>query len=113
MGEEGVEKPELRSLEVLGGVPDPNTVRGKRHPLSAMLSMALWAMLGAARSRYTIDQWRRDHPVLARSLGFAEERTPCLATIHNEVRRLAIDAFEMALSEWSKGSLKKKEVSWP
>ena len=65
------------------------------------------AMLGGARSLYAIAQWGREHPELARVLGFRREQTPCVATLHHVFRRLDVDAFEGALSAWAQGSLQE------
>ena len=52
---------ELR--ETLDSVPDHRRSQGRRHPLGAMLALAVCAMLCGARSLYAIAQWGRDHGV--------------------------------------------------
>ena len=61
----------LSLREVLSQVPDPRKARCRRHPLAAILALAVCAMLGDCRSLYAMAQWGRDHPELARALGFA------------------------------------------
>ena len=61
----------MRLREALDGVPDHRSSQGRRHPLGAILSMAVSAMLCGARSLYAISQWGRDHGVATgQELGF-------------------------------------------
>lgn len=96
---------EARSLmEALNTLPDPRSPHGRRHPLGAMLALAVCAMLSGARSLYGIAQWGREHgePV-AQALGFTRQRTPCVSTFHLVFRRLDHGAFERELSAWLRG----------
>lgn len=88
-------------VEVLAAIPDPRSAQGRRHPLGAVLALAVCAMLCGARSLYAIAQWGRDQgsPV-AQALGFTRDRTPCVSTLHAVFRRLDCAAFEQALSGW-------------
>ena len=95
----------LSLREVLAQVPDPRQPRGRRHPLAAILALAVCAMLGGCRSLYAMAQWGRDHPELAQALGFTREQTPCVATLHHVFRRLDAAAFEAALSQWAVAAL--------
>ncbi len=101
--EEAIQSPSL--LEALSKVPDPRNLRGRRHPLSAILAMSVCATLCGARSLYAIAQWGRDHPELAETLGFTREQTPCVSTLHYVFKELEVEAFERILSEWSQQSL--------
>lgn len=47
---------ELSLLEVMGRLPDPRSGHGRRHPLGAILGLAVCAMLCGARSLYAISQ---------------------------------------------------------
>ena len=81
----------LSLREALAQVPDP---RGRRHPLAAILALAVCAMLGDCRSLYAMAQWGRECPELAQALGFTQEQTPCVATLHHVFRRLDVAAFD-------------------
>lgn len=88
-------------VEVFSAVPDPRSPLGRRHPLPAILTLTVCAMLCGARSLYAIAQWGRDHGGnLAASLGFSQERTPAVSTLHLVFSRLDRTAFEQALSGW-------------
>ena len=95
---------ETSLLEVLGSLPDPRSVHGRRHPLGAILGLAVCAMLCGARSLYAISQWGRDQGLeVSQALGFTRERTPCVSTLHHVFSRLERDAFESALGQWLQG----------
>jgi hypothetical protein len=88
-------------LECLAEVPDPRDPRGVRHPLPAILSLAVLAMLTGAKSYTAIAQFGRDkgHP-LAFALGFRRGKTPAKSSLSELFRSLDIAAFEAALSRW-------------
>ena len=111
MREESVGEWGPRLLEALSGLEDPRKPRGVRHPLPAILALAVCAMLGGARSLYAIAQWGREHPEFAQSLGFSRARTPCVATLHHLFRRLDVAAFEAALGRWAQESLGEGEAT--
>jgi hypothetical protein len=98
-------------LEALSGIEDPRNPKGVRHPLPAVLALAVCAMLSGARSLYAIAQWGREHPQFAQTLGFSRERTPCVATLHHVFRRLDADAFESALGRWAQECLGEGEAT--
>ena len=106
---EEIGKSALGLVEVFAGVPDPRSARGIRHPLAAILTMAVCAMLGGARSLYAIAQWGREHSELAQSLGFDRQKTPCVATLHHVFRRLDAAAFEMVLGKWAQEALGEED----
>ncbi len=90
---------ELR--EALDGVPDHRSSQGRRHPLGAILSLAVCAMLCGARSLYAIAQWGRDHGAgTGHILGFRPGKTPCVATFHRVFKELDVAAFKAVLGEW-------------
>ena len=88
-------------LEMLAQVPDPRDPRGCRHPLSAILSLVVLAMLTGCKSYTAVAQFGRDKGFgLAKVLGFRRGKTPCKSTLSTIFRALDISAFEGALSRW-------------
>ena len=95
----------MRLREALDGVADHRSSQGRRHPLGAVLSLAVCAMLCGARSLYAIAQWGRDHGATAgEALGFPGRKTPSVATLHRVFKDLDVAAFEEVLQEWVKDS---------
>jgi DDE_Tnp_1-associated/Transposase DDE domain len=91
----------LSLLDVLAEVPDPRSRHGRRHTLSAILSLSVVAMLGGARSYEAIAQFGREKGVaLAHALGFTRGKTPTKSTFSVLFRILDVQAFEQALSRW-------------
>jgi DDE_Tnp_1-associated/Transposase DDE domain len=88
-------------LEVLSQVPDPRSRHGRRHPLPAILALAVVAMLSGAKGYEGIAQFGRDHGVaLAHLLGFRRGKTPTKSTFSVIFRVLDVFAFEGVLSAW-------------
>ena len=91
----------LSLLECLASVPDPRSRRGRRHPLPAILSLAVLAMLTGAKGYSAIAQFGRDKGHrLAWALGFTRGKTPTKSSFSVLFRRLDVAAFEAALSRW-------------
>ena len=91
----------LSLLEALADVPDPRSRHGRRHPLLAILSLTVLAMLRGCRGPTAIAQFGRDHGVaLAHALGFRRGQTPAPSCFSELFSRLDAPAFEVALSRW-------------
>jgi predicted transposase YbfD/YdcC len=91
----------LSLLEALAQVPDPRSRHGRRHPLSAILSLTVLAMLCGAKSYEAIAQFGRDKgPALAFLLGFKRGKTPTKSTFSVLFRVLNVQTFEEILSRW-------------
>jgi hypothetical protein len=89
-------------IEVLASVPEFRRAQGTRHPLRAILGVAVAATLCGYRSYSAIAEWGRLYgPDLARALGFTRPQTPSVGTFHAVFRRLDRDAFEAALATWA------------
>ena len=87
-------------IEILAQVPDPRKAKGKRHPLSAILALAVIAIMCGYRSYSTIAEWGRTYgPTLVKALGFTHAKTPCAATLHNLFKRVDIAKLEAVLTE--------------
>lgn len=100
----------LPLLDVLAEVPDPRKRRGLRHPLSAVLSLAVLAMLTGCKSYQAIAQFGRDKgKALAFALGFRRGKTPAKSTFSEIFRALDISAFEEMLSRWIRSRLPQGE----
>jgi hypothetical protein len=101
-----------RLLDALGEVPDPRHARGKRHPLNAILALAVLAMLCGARSLYAIAQWGRlQPPELVHALGFTREQTPVVSTLHEVFSALDAEAFEEAVRGWAQTEFEGRAIS--
>lgn len=91
-------------LESFESVPDPRQASGRRHPLSAILTLASVSILAGARSLYAISQFGRDRGAgFALALGFTRPTTPCCATLHYLFADLDVKRFESALRRWLRG----------
>lgn len=102
----------LSLLDVLAEIPDPRHRRGIRHPLSAILGLAVLAMLTGCKSYQAIAQFGRDKGfALAQALGFRRGKTPTKATYSILFRRLDIVAFEAALARWIASRLSDQQMS--
>ena len=102
----------LSLLDVLADVPDPRHRRGIRHPLPAILGLAVLAMLTGCKSYQAIAQFGRDKGfALAQVLGFRRGKTPTKATYSILFRRLDVVAFEAALARWIASRLSDDELA--
>ncbi len=88
-------------LTALANVPDSRKSQGKRHPLSAVLALAIVAVLSGAQSLMAISEWGREQSAeLLRQLGFTHWPGPCIATLHRIFRDLDVAALETVLTDW-------------
>lgn len=102
--------PSLSLIDVLAEVPDPRKRRGQRHPLSAILSLAVVAMLTGAKGYAAIAQFGRDKGKnLAFALGFRRGKTPAKSTFSEIFRALNVTALEAALARWIRARLPEGE----
>jgi hypothetical protein len=93
--------PPLSLLEALADVPDPRSRHGRRHPLSALLSLTVLALLRGCKGPTAISQFGRDHGAeLAHALGFLRGKTPAPSCLSDLYSALDAVAFEAALSRW-------------
>ena len=89
-------------LDILAEVPDSRNNRGKRHPLSAILGLAVIAMMCGCRNYAAIAQWGRTyHTDLPKALGFKRTKTPCASTLHYVFKDLNATALENRLTHWA------------
>ena len=96
--------------ETLDLVPDFRSSQGRRHSLGAILALAtcamlcgarsLYAMLCGARSLYDSSMGAGQGGATAQLLGFSQEKTPCVATLHRVFKGLDVAAFEVEVGNW-------------
>lgn len=97
-----MEKGHPSLVEALASIEDPRMARGKRHPLTSILALAVAATLCGADTYQAIADWGRNHGAdMARALGFSRDQTPCAATFYNVLRALDRHSFEQALARWA------------
>jgi hypothetical protein len=94
----------LSLVEELARVPDPRSRKGRRHPLTAILSLTVVATLAGMKSLEAIAQFGREHGApLAFALGFTRGKTPNKSCLCKLFRRLDVAALEEALGRWILG----------
>jgi predicted transposase YbfD/YdcC len=88
-------------LTIFATVPDPRRRQGLRFALSAILTLAVAAILSNHLSVLAMAEWgaaqRRD---LAQSLGFSDGLTPHQSTLHRLFRKLNPDKLSAALTSY-------------
>jgi len=97
-------------LEDLAHIADPRQRRGRRHPLTTVLAVAVAAVLAGARSLAAIGEWAADAPgpVLA-ALGVRRDplrriwRPPGEATVRRVLARVDPDTLDRVLGQWLAG----------
>jgi DDE_Tnp_1-associated/Transposase DDE domain len=91
-------------LEVLQSVPDPRDPRGLQHPLSAILSLTVVAVLAGMKSLSAIAQFGRERgAAFAFALGFTKGKTPAKSCLSELFAALDAAALEDALARWLLG----------
>ena len=87
-------------LDMLAEIPDPRKKKGRRHPLKAILSLVILAMLAGCRSYTAIAEYGRLHRDLRIPMGFTHAKTPCKATLHLLFAKLDVQVLEEKLRQW-------------
>jgi hypothetical protein len=88
-------------LDLLLQVPDPRRREGKRHPLPAILSLLVLAMLAGMRGlQGVVDFGRNLPPDVVAALGFTRPKTLAKSTLSVTLRAIDIDAFESVVRHW-------------
>jgi hypothetical protein len=93
-------------LQLLGSLDDPRSARGRRHPLAALLALAVVAMLAGQTTYEAIVGYGKERgwPFL-QLLGFTRRRGLCKATYSRVFRRIDAAAFEAAVARWVRARL--------
>jgi len=93
-------------MELLEGLHDPRRAQGKRHPLPALLGLAVVAMLAGMNGYEAIVQYGKERGWdFLRHLGFTTRWGLCKATYSRVFRRIDVDDFETRVSRWIQGRL--------
>jgi hypothetical protein len=98
-------------MELLQGVHDPRRAQGKRHPLPALLGLAVVAMLAGMTSYEAIVQYGKERGwEFLRLLGFTTRRGLCKATYSRVFRRIDVADFEARVGRWVRGRLGRDDA---
>jgi DDE_Tnp_1-associated/Transposase DDE domain len=98
-------------MELLEGLHDPRAAKGKRHPLPALLTLAVVAMLAGMTSYEAIVDYGRERGwEFLRLLGFTRRRGLCKATYSRVFRRIDVAAFEALVSRWVRARLGPRDA---
>jgi hypothetical protein len=99
-------------MELLEGIHDPRGARGKRHPLAALLGLAVVSMLAGITSYEGIAQYGRERGgEFLYLLGFTRKRGLCKATYSRVFRRIDVQDFEARVARWIQSRLKPDDAS--
>jgi predicted transposase YbfD/YdcC len=95
------ELPQLTCLaDVLGRIPDPRRVRGRRYRLGSLLALCLVAVLGGATSLAAIARFAADTDCDLRERLGLTAGTPNASTLGRLLARLDGDAMDDAVGAW-------------
>ncbi len=93
-------------MELLEGIHDPRGARGKRHPLPALLALAVVGMLSGMTSYEAfVDYGRNRGGDFLGLLGFTRRRGLCKATYSRVFRRIDVADFEARVGRWIRARL--------
>jgi hypothetical protein len=93
-------------MELLEGLHDPRRAQGKRHPLPALLGLAIVAMLAGMSGYEAIAQYGKERGWdFLQHLGFTTRWGLCKATYSRVFRRIDVADFEARVGRWIRGQL--------
>jgi len=93
-------------MELLEGLEDSRRPQGKRHPLPALLGLAVVAMLAGMTSYEAIVQYGKERGwEFLKLLGFTSRRGLCKATYSRVFRRIDVAGFAARVGQWIQGRL--------
>lgn len=106
---------EIRPLmEVLGEVPDPRTLRGRRYSLASILTLVCLATLCGYKSYGAMAQWIEDYGAhWLEPLGFTRGKAPSVGTLHAVLTRLDVQELERILGAWAHSVLEVAPAATP
>jgi hypothetical protein len=98
-------------MELLEGLHDPRRAQGRRHPLPALLGLAVVAMLAGMTTYEAIVQYGKERGwEFLQHLGFRTRWGLCKATYSRVFRRIDIADFEARVGRWLRGQLGPGDV---
>ena len=102
---------QLSLMELLEGLHDPRRAQGRRHPLPALLGLAVVGMLAGMTSYEAIVHYGKERgwPFL-QHLGFRTRWGLCKATYSRVFRRIEVADFEARVGRWLQGQLGPADV---
>lgn len=87
-------------LELLAQIPDPRGRHGRRHPLPAMLTTIVCAILTGSRGYRAIAHWgRSQNATVWQWLGF-HRKPPCVNSFRNLLLALKPEVLDTVLRQW-------------
>lgn len=96
----------LALVDLLAEIPDFRQSKGRRYPLSSVLSLAVAATLCGYKSYSAIAEWGRNYgQAFVQALGFLSHKTPAASTLHSILRQVDIDLLEAKLAQWAESLL--------
>src|SRR5262249_56519023 len=88
-------------FDQLRQAPDPRRAEGKRHPLGAVLSLVVLAMMAGMRGLQGVVEFGRNLPPdVVAALGFTRPKTPAKSTLSEILRAIDVGAFEAVVGRW-------------
>src|SRR5262249_5719054 len=88
-------------IDLLRQFPDPRRAEGKRHPLTAVLSLLVLSLLAGMRGLQGVVEFGRNLPPdVVAALGFTRTKTLAKSTLSEILRAIDIEAFESLVSRW-------------
>ncbi|MEA2632602.1 MAG: hypothetical protein QOE66_2821 [Chloroflexota bacterium] len=98
-------------MELLEGLHDPRRAQGKRHPLPALLALAVVAMLAGMTSYEAIVQYGKERGwEFLQLLGFTTKWGLCKATYSRVFRRIDAADFEARVGRWIEARLGRDDA---
>jgi hypothetical protein len=88
-------------VAVLGRIVDPRRRRGVRHRLSAVVGLAVCAVLAGARSYVAIAEWAADADEATLAALGVTGAVACESTFRRTLQALDVEALDEALGAWA------------
>ncbi|MFD4144278.1 ISAs1 family transposase [Streptomyces sp. NPDC058572] len=88
-------------VDLLGRIPDPRRRRGVRHPVGALIAIAVCAVMAGARGFTAIGEWARDAGAVAMTRLGLERGSVDESTLRRLFARLDADRLDVVLGAWA------------